>query len=105
MCVRLLALTHSRLFPGVGEGLAEWMVSGPHAARMVLQMACFDRGRRPLTMDIGSVLNLEDVAGGKVWAVAGVEPRDYAGSAAMLERYSPAQVPGFARRVASAPCY
>lgn len=33
-------------------------------------------------------------------ALAGrVEPRDYADTAAMLERYSPAQLIGFARRL------
>ena len=65
----------------------------------MLQMAYFDRGREPVVMDIGPVLDLEDVAGGKVCALAGcVESRDYADTAAMLERYSPAQLLGFARR-------
>ena len=51
-------------------------------------------------MDIGPVLDLEDVAGGKVCALAGrVEPRDYADTAAMLGRYSPAQLIGFAQRL------
>ena len=51
-------------------------------------------------MDVGPVLDLEDVAGGKVCALASrVEPRDYADTARMLERYSPAELIGFARRL------
>lgn len=47
-------------------------------------------------MDIGPVLDLEDVAGGKICALAGrVEPRDYADTSAMLDR----QLIGFARRL------
>lgn len=88
------------LFPDMGEGLAEWIVTGPGGAQMVLQLAYFDRGRDPVVMDIGPVLDLEDVVGGKVCALASrVEPRDYADVAAALERYSPAQLIGFARRL------
>jgi hypothetical protein len=44
------------------------------------------------------VLAVEDVAGGKVCALASrVEPRDYADTARMLERYSPAELIGFAQ--------
>jgi hypothetical protein len=58
----------------------------------------FDRTRGPVTMDMGTVLDVEDVAGGKVCALASrVEPRDYADTAAMLGRYSPAELIGFAR--------
>jgi hypothetical protein len=46
------------------------------------------------------VLDIEDVAGGKVCALAGrVEPRDYADTAALLATYSPAQLIGVARRL------
>lgn len=49
---------------------------------MMLQMAYFDRDRDPVHMDIGPVLDLRDVAGGKICALAGrVEPRDYADTA------------------------
>jgi predicted nucleotidyltransferase component of viral defense system len=66
---------------------------------MILQLAYFDRGRDPVVMDLGPVLDLEDVMGGKVCALASrVEPRDYADVAATLQRYSPAQLIGFARR-------
>jgi hypothetical protein len=88
------------IFPGMGEGLAEWIVTAADGEQMMLQMAYFDRGREPVIMDIGPVLDLEDVAGGKVCALAGrVEPRDYADTADMLKRYSPAQLIGFARRL------
>jgi hypothetical protein len=63
------------VFPGMGEGLAEWVVTAPDGAQMMLQMAYFDRGREPVVMEIGAVLDVEDVAGGKVCALAGrVEP-------------------------------
>jgi hypothetical protein len=88
------------LFPGMGEGLAEWVVTAPGGAQMMLQLAYFDRDHQPVVMDIGPVLDLEDVVGGKVCALASrVEPRDYADVAAALERYSPAQLIGFARRL------
>ena len=66
----------------------------------MLQMAYFERDHRPVTMDVGPVLSLEDVLGSKVCALASrVEPRDYVDTAAALERYSPAQLIGFARRL------
>jgi hypothetical protein len=88
------------LFPGMGQGLAEWIVTAPGGEQTVLQMAYFDRSRVPVVMEIGPVLALEDVAGGKVCALASrVEPRDYADTARMLDRYSPAELIGFARRL------
>jgi Nucleotidyl transferase AbiEii toxin, Type IV TA system len=78
------------IFPDIGGSLAEWM----------LQMAYFERDHRPVAMDIGPVLSLEDVLGSKVCALASrVEPRDYVDTAAALERYRPAQLIGFARRL------
>lgn len=88
------------IFPGMGEGLAEWLVTAPDGEQVMLQMAYFDRGRDPVVMDIGPILDLEDLAGGKACALAGrIEPRDYSDAAAMLGRYSPAQLIGFARRL------
>ena len=52
------------IFEGMGEGLAEWIVTAPGGEQMVLQMAYFDRARRPVIMDVGPVLDLEDVVGG-----------------------------------------
>ena len=88
------------IFYGIGEGLAEWIVTAPGGEQMMLQMAYFDRARRPVTMEVGPVLDLEDVVGGKVCALASrVEPRDYVDTAAALERYSVEQIVGFARRL------
>jgi Nucleotidyl transferase AbiEii toxin, Type IV TA system len=88
------------IFSGMGEGLAEWIVSAPGGEQMLLQMAYFDRARRPVIMDIGPVLDLEDVVGGKVCALASrAEPRDYLDTAAAMERYGIEQMIGFARRL------
>lgn len=88
------------IFEGMGEGLAEWAVTAPTGEKMALQMAYFDRAREPVIMEIGPVLDLEDVAGGKVCALAtrGYE-RDYIDTAAMLGHYSPGELIGFARRL------
>jgi predicted nucleotidyltransferase component of viral defense system len=88
------------IFYGMGEGLAEWIVTAPGGEQMMLQMAYFDRDCPPVIMDIGPVLDLEDVVGGKVCALASrAEPRDYLDTAAALGRYSIEQVIGFARRL------
>ena len=51
-------------------------------------------------MEFGPVLDLEDVVGGKVCALASrVEPRDYVDTAAALDRYTVEQIIGFARRL------
>ena len=85
------------LFPGMGHGLAEWTITTPDGEQTMLQMAYFDRSQAPVAMDVGPVLALEDVAGGKVCALASrVEVRDYADTARMLDPYSPAQLVGFA---------
>ena len=88
------------IFYGLGEGLAEWIVTAPGGEQMLLQMAYFERARRPVIMDIGPVLDLEDVVGGKLCALASrVEPRDYVDTAAAMGRYSMEQMIGFARRL------
>jgi len=88
------------IFDGMGECLAEWIIAAPGGEQTMLQMAYFDRARRPVTMDFGPVLDLEDVVGGKVCALASrAEPRDYLDTAAALDRYSMGQVIGFARRL------
>jgi len=88
------------IFYGMGEGLAEWIVTGPGGEQMMLQLAYFDRARTPVIMDVGPVLDLEDVVGGKVCALASrAEPRDYLDTAAALERYSIEQMISFARRL------
>lgn len=88
------------VFDGMGDGLAEWIITGADRAQMMLQMAYFDRGRRPVTMDVGPVLDLDDVVGSKVCALASrVEPRDYVDTAAALERYTIDQLISLARRL------
>ncbi|MGH3187130.1 MAG: hypothetical protein ACRDPY_19930 [Streptosporangiaceae bacterium] len=90
----------SDMFPDIGEGLAEWVVTAPGGEQMLLQLAYFERGRDPVVMDLGPVLDLEDAVGGKVGALASrAEPRDYADVAAAMDRYSVAQLIGLARRL------
>jgi hypothetical protein len=87
-------------FEGMADGLAEWTVTAPDGQRTMLQMAYFDRAAQPVTMDFGPVLNLEDVVGGKVCALASrAEPRDYIDTAAALALYTIDQVITFARRL------
>jgi hypothetical protein len=88
------------IFYGIGEGLAEWIITAPGGEQMLLQLAYFDRSRTPVVMDVGPVLDLEDVVGGKMCALASrVEPRDYVDVAAALGRYGRKQMIGFARRL------
>jgi Nucleotidyl transferase AbiEii toxin, Type IV TA system len=88
------------IFDGMGDGLAEWIITAPGGELMMLQMAYFDRSRGPVIMDVGPVLDLEDVVGGKVCALASrAYDRDYVDTAAALGRYSVGQVIGFARRL------
>lgn len=88
------------IFPDLGEGLAEWIITAPSSRQMALQLAYFDRARGPVSTDIGPVLDLEDVIGGKVCAlVSRSYERDYVDTAAVLARYRAGQVIGFARRL------
>jgi hypothetical protein len=88
------------LFYGLGDGLAEWIITAPGGEQMMLQLAYFDRARKPVQMALGPVLDLEDVVGGKVCALASrAEPRDYLDTAAALDHYSIDQMIGFARRL------
>ena len=88
------------IFYGMGEGLAEWIITAPGGQQTMLQMAYFDRTRGPVTMDVGPVLDLEDLAASKVCALASrVEPRDYIDTAAALQRYSVDQLISLARRM------
>jgi Nucleotidyl transferase AbiEii toxin, Type IV TA system len=90
----------AEIFPDIGEGLAEWIITAPDGEQMALQMAYFDRTREPVITEVGPVLDLEDVIGGKVCALASrAYERDYLDTAAALERYSPAELIGFARRL------
>jgi Nucleotidyl transferase AbiEii toxin, Type IV TA system len=90
------------IFSGMGEEFAEWIITAPAGQQTMLQMAYFDRIHGPVTMDVGPVLDLEDLAGSKVCALASrVEPRDFVDTAAALRRYTAGQLIGFARRLDS----
>ena len=56
------------IFYGMGQGLAEWEITGPGGEQMALQMAYFERSRGPVLMEFGPVLDLEDAIAGKVRA-------------------------------------
>ena len=88
------------VFYGMADGMAEWIVTAPGGQQTMLQLAYFDRSHRPVTMDVGPVLALEDLAGSKVCALASrVEPRDYIDTAAAMRRYPVDQLIGFAKRL------
>jgi len=88
------------IFPDLGQGLAEWIITAPSSRQMALQLAYFGRTHGPVITDIGPVLDLEDVIGGKVCALASRSyERDYVDTAAVLARYRAGQVIGFARRL------
>ncbi len=88
------------VFGGMDEAFAEWIITAPGGQQTMLQMAYFDRSHGPVTMDVGPVLDLEDLAGWKVCALASrIEPRDYLDTAAALRHYSVDQLIGFARRL------
>jgi Nucleotidyl transferase AbiEii toxin, Type IV TA system len=88
------------IFEGAGEGLAEWVVTAAGGQQTMLQMAYFDRTRGPVTMDVGPVLDLDDLTGWKLVAlVSRAEPRDYIDTAAALEHYTAAQLISLARRL------
>lgn len=88
----------AEVFEGMGEGLAEWIITTPDGAQLMLQMAYFDRGRQPVLMEFGPVLDLEDAIGGKVAALATrAAERDYLDVAAAFARgYSVAQLTALA---------
>lgn len=87
------------IFEGMGEGLAEWVVTAPDGRQTMLQMSYFTREHEPVRMTVGPVLDLEDLIGQKVCALASrIEPRDYIDTAAALQRYTAAQLIELARR-------
>lgn len=85
---------------GLDDGLAEWIVTDTDGRQTLLQLTHIDRGRRPVTMDVGPVLAVEDVVGSKICALAGrAEVRDFIDTAAALDRFSIEQLIGLARRL------
>jgi hypothetical protein len=89
------------LFPGMGDGLAEWIVTSPTGQQVRLQMSYFNRGREPVVMDIGPVLALDDLLAGKTIALASrAAERDYIDTAAALNRgYTVVQLISLAREL------
>ena len=57
------------IFPEMGRGLAEWIITAPDGQKLMLQRAYFSRNHNPVTSDVGPLLDLKDVAGGKVCAL------------------------------------
>jgi hypothetical protein len=87
------------IFEGMGEGLAEWIVTAPDGRQTMLQLSYFDREHEPVRMDIGPVLDLEDLIGQKVCALASrIEVRDYIDTAQALQEYTAIELIGLARR-------
>lgn len=88
------------IFYGMGQGLAEWLITAPDGRQMTLQMAYFEREHSPVVMEFGPVLDLADALGGKVAALASrAYERDYADTAAALGRYSVSELIGLAKRL------
>ncbi|MEU8077683.1 nucleotidyl transferase AbiEii/AbiGii toxin family protein [Catellatospora citrea] len=76
------------VFGGFDDELVEFQIVREDAV-MRLTLARFDRNRGTVVMDIGPVLHVEDVLGGKVAALATrAEPRDYIDVAGALRDYS-----------------
>jgi hypothetical protein len=87
------------VFEGMGDGLAEWIVTAPDGRQTMLQLSYFIREHEPVRMGVGPVLDLEDLIGQKVCALASrVEPRDYIDTAAALRRHSADDLIALARR-------
>lgn len=88
------------VFYGFGDGLAEWIVTGPDGQQTLLQITYFERNREPVPMDVGPVLNPEDAIASKVRAlVTRAEDRDVLDVAAALERHSVSELIAMARRL------
>jgi Nucleotidyl transferase AbiEii toxin, Type IV TA system len=88
------------VFYGMGEGLAEWVITAPDGRQLALQMAYFEREHSPVVMEFGPVLDLEDALGGKTAALASrAYERDYADVASAMSRgYSAERLIALARR-------
>jgi hypothetical protein len=81
-------------------GLAGWTLIGHGGRHRELLLACSPRSRDPVPTEVGPVVHLEDAAGGKVGMLAWRgQVRDYADTAALLGRWTPAELAGFARRL------
>src|ERR1022692_2977936 len=69
------AAGHGFALAGGNALIAHGIITAPGGQETMLQMAYFDRNRGPVTMDVGPVLDIEDLAGWKVCALASrIEP-------------------------------
>jgi hypothetical protein len=81
--------------PGLGA-----YTCGKCIQRVYLELGRGPRSRDPVVTDAGPVLDVEDAAGQQVRDLVGRgRVRDFAVTADLLERWSPAQLIGFARRL------
>jgi hypothetical protein len=88
------------LFEGMADQLAEWTLTLPDGVQTTLQMAYIDRHYPPVMMDLGPVLNVQDVVASKVCALASrVATRDYIDTAASIDRYGVTELIALARRL------
>jgi hypothetical protein len=80
------------LFYGFEQDMAEFAVRRDDQSVRV-QLVRFDRARRPIVMEIGPVLHLDDAISTKVAAMATrAYPRDFIDVAAALSRYTAAEL-------------
>jgi Nucleotidyl transferase AbiEii toxin, Type IV TA system len=88
------------IFEGMGEQMAEWLLTTADNQQTKLQMAYIERHNPPVQRAVGPVLDLEDVVGSKVCALAGrVATRDYIDTAAAMRHFTVEQLIGYARRL------
>jgi hypothetical protein len=86
---------------GLADELEGWTVTGHGGRHRELRLAWAARSRDPVPIEVGPVVHQEDAAGGKVGTLARRgQVRDYADTAALLGRWTPAELAGFARRLA-----
>lgn len=89
----------SAVIDGLDQHMVEWEVRrGERVVR--LSLSCQARLHAPVVMDLGPVMDLPDVLAWKVAALVGrARERDYVDVAAVLDRYTPAELLAMARRV------
>ncbi len=89
----------SAVIDGLDQYMAEWELrQGERVVR--LSLSCQARQHAPVVMDVGPVMDLADLLAWKVAALVGrARERDYVDVAAVLDRYSPAELLDMARRV------
>ncbi|MEU1860584.1 nucleotidyl transferase AbiEii/AbiGii toxin family protein [Micromonospora aurantiaca (nom. illeg.)] len=84
---------------GMDQYMVEWELRrGGRAVR--LSLSCLARLHAPVVMDLGPVMDLEDLIAWKVAALVGrARERDYIDVAAVLDKHGPADLLALARRV------